>query len=60
MGDDVVGVFSKEQGNAPDSCEGDYCIDNSREHGGGASANPRDDVKLEKSDASPVECADDG
>ncbi len=52
--------FTEEQGNTPDSRKRNDCINDAAENSILTAENPRDDVKTEKSDASPVQCADDG
>ena len=51
---------SEKQRYAPDTCKSDYGIDYSADDTSLSSANPRDNVKLEKSYASPVQRADYG
>ena len=46
---------SEEEGNAPDTRERNYCVDNACDHGILTAAEPRYEVESEKSDRSPVE-----
>jgi len=50
---------AEEKGNAPDARKCDEGVDNACNQGILTAADPRDEVELEKSDAAPVECADD-
>ena len=51
---------TEEKGNAPDTGESDYSIDNSAEERIHTAADPSDDIKAKKTDATPVKSADDG
>ncbi len=55
----VCFAASEKKGNAPKSCEGNQGVDDSGDDGLLAAADPCYEVELEKSDAAPVECADD-
>ena len=50
---------SEEQGNAPDSRKGDNRVNNTAENVGGSAEYPCNQVKLEKTNESPVQRADD-
>ena len=52
--------FAEEQGYAPDCRKTYYGVDNAREKRALTAANPRDDIKLENTDAAPVKSADNG
>ena len=56
----VLVAGAEEKGNAPKSCEGDEGVDDTRPKGVVPTEEPGNGVKLEKPDAAPVECADDG
>ena len=59
--DSVKGFASaKQQRDAPNACKTYNGVDDAGKEGGLTTADPGDDVKLEKSDAAPVEGADDG
>ena len=51
--------FAEEQGNTPDACQCDDRIDDATEYRVLATENPCDKVKLEKTDATPVQSTDD-
>ena len=50
----------EEQRNAPDSRQSDNGVNNSAYYSFLTSANPCNYIELEKSDTTPVKCADDG
>ena len=50
---------SEKKGNAPDSREGDNRVNNAAENVGGSAEYPCNQVKLEKTNESPVQRADD-
>ncbi len=51
---------AEEQGDAPHARQSDHGIDDTGDHGGGSAAHPRNEIKLEQTDAAPVQGADDG
>ena len=51
--------FSEEKGNAPDSRKCDDRVNDAAEQGVLSAEDPGDEVKLEKTDAAPVQSADD-
>lgn len=53
-------VTLEQQGYTPKCGETDKGVDNTAHNGGLAAADPCNDVKSEKSDAAPVDTADDG
>ena len=57
---DGLVLGSEEQRDAPDTCKSDYGIDYSADDASLSSADPRDYIKLEKTDATPVKRADYG
>ena len=50
---------AEEERDAPNACEGDDGVDDTADEGILTAAEPRNYVKLEKTDASPVERSDD-
>jgi len=51
-------VFTKEERQAPDARESDYCINDSAQNSTLATADPCDDIKLEQPNAAPVDGTD--
>ena len=51
-------VFTKEKRQAPDTRKSDYCINDTAQNSALAATDPRDDVKLEQTDAAPVDRTD--
>ena len=49
---------TEKKRNTPNTCESDNCVDDSAENGILSAEDPGHNVELEKSDASPVERAD--
>ena len=59
--DSVKGFASaKQQRNAPNAGKTYHCVDDAAEQRGLTTADPSNDVKLKKPDATPVEGANDG
>ena len=52
--------FAEEKGNTPDTRKRDNGVNDAAEKSILTAEDPGDDVKTEKSNASPVQCADDG
>ena len=51
-------VFSEKQGNAPDTCESNYSINNSADNCGRTTECPRYKVELKKTHKTPVKRTD--
>ena len=58
--DGVVIPRTEQKGNAPDTRQGNDGVDDAGGHGGGAAADPSNQIELEQTNATPVESADDG
>ena len=56
----VLISLSGEKRDAPNACQGDYGVNDTADKGALPTADPSDDIKLEKADAAPVERADNG
>ena len=51
---------TEEERDAPNACKSDNGVDDTADEGILTAAEPRNYVELEKTDATPVECSDDG
>lgn len=57
---DLLPTSAKQQGNAPQTCKTDQCINDAAEHCALSAKEPCNQVKLKNANQSPVDGTDDG